>query len=443
MAEIARMAAVAADVDRPIFAALLKDTARATRLLDGSRTGTGLFEWARAAGGKVDAVDALLGLARRKGAGGTAALTDAEVRGMTNLLRASQSIENGLARARKLLNNADLTRKRLGAAANVSEQELQRALQARGRTVLDLAAFKASSETLDKLDRSAIERILGKYPDPGKVKGQLFEELIEVHLRNDLTREGVVGLKAQLAAAKAKSKIEFIPGHRVLDGDGVWFTDGLLVYRDRGVYKVVGMVEGKSGKFTAPKLSRSWEGIPKPSAAVAKRWRAMSRDQIERLRKTDPKQAKSIEAWKEARAEAIERLRTRDPSLRNATSDALEKTHSRKIDAIMKELPQSEAGQLRKSMERLVPNFGKATTKIRIGTENADGTVTFATVDAVGTPATTKLVGVVPDGVSGNAIRENAKNQGLEFHLIDHLGITEAQLDDAVKAIIDAAKRIP
>jgi len=85
---------------------------------------------------------------------------------------------------------------------------------------------------------------------------------------------------------------------------------------------------------------------------------------------------------------------------------------------MMQQLTKGEAGQVRKDIERFVPNFGEKTTTIKI-----DG----AKVEAIGGAKTTKTIGVLPSDVSAAKMTAGFQGQGLRFETMN-LDIEQAKL---------------
>lgn len=305
-------------------------------------------------------------------------------------------------------------------------------------------SLKGSSKVFDGLDAGALERILKMRPDVQRMKGQLLEELIGSRFADKAAREAAAGKSAVSAATKANSEIEFIPGHLIRDADGKMLTDGVLAYREGGQYKIVAIIESKAGKASAQKLGRAWKDIPHPSSAAEQTtWRTMSKSDLDQLRRTNRGLAKDIETWREVRMEAIEEMRELNPALANKSSAQIEKQFASEVDATMDRLPKGESGQARKSMERLLPGAGSPASGIQIGTQNVDGSVTFAAANVTASPKTTKLIGVVPDNVPGKSLQRIAQREKIGFELMKDIGISEPDLRAAAEALNDAAKASP
>ncbi len=221
---------------------------------------------------------------------------------------------------------------------------------------------------LRNLDTAALGRILAKGPNVDHIKGQLLEELLSSHaecMATDLAR-------------RTGGDFEFIPGHRISDAAGAQLTDGVIVRRTGSRVEIVVVFESKAGRATARDLRSSYTSFSDLNAG-----------ELAHLQ-----------------AEAIEELRLTDRSFANMTSQQLAQTHPSWIEARMRAINSSDAGQVRRDIERLVPNVGAETVPIKIDNE---------LVEVVASPSSTKVVGLVPSDVSLGHLAQDLGEQGLRF----------------------------
>jgi hypothetical protein len=115
-----------------------------------------------------------------------------------------------------------------------------------------------------ELDANAIER-LSRMTSRSKIKGQLFEEMLE----NDVLRwlNDPAG-KAALGLSGVEGRLEYIPGHLITDERGLQFTDGMLVHKlTADDWRVYVVFEAKSGEFAAEGLASRSESLKRMSRA--------------------------------------------------------------------------------------------------------------------------------------------------------------------------------
>ncbi|MGA7236662.1 MAG: DUF4157 domain-containing protein [Bryobacteraceae bacterium] len=97
---------------------------------------------------------------------------------------------------------------------------------------------------LGSLSDEAWERILAKGADESQIKGQLHEELQNLALTEDpAALHEYVPSDVVEQAGKGNIKLEYIPGHAVLDAAGNMLTDGLIGYWKDGRFQVVTVFE--------------------------------------------------------------------------------------------------------------------------------------------------------------------------------------------------------
>ena len=115
-----------------------------------------------------------------------------------------------------------------------------------------------------ELDANQIER-LSRMTSRSKIKGQLFEEMVENDILlwlNDPSGKAALGL------AHVEGRLEYIPGHLITDERGLQFTDGMLVVKlTEDDWRVYVVLEAKSGEFAAQGLASRSESFKRMSKA--------------------------------------------------------------------------------------------------------------------------------------------------------------------------------
>ena len=281
--------------------------------------------------------------------------------------------------------------------------DVQRAVEKKTTVKKSAAALKdevTKALTALGLSKAAIGRIFAKAPEVSHIKGQLLEEIKGGQVAA-ATPAGKVPAKPAQAPAKggkggksgkaAEPKPVFFAGHRVTDANGRQFSDGIIGAWQGDVLHISQVIEAKAGSPAAQGLS----------------------GRRQQLSKAD---------WREIYREAAEELRERNPALKNTPTSVVVKQHRAEVREIVRALysdkVQTEEGQARSDIERLVPNFGAGFTTIKI-----DG----KPVKATGSPSSTTIVGVMPKDVDSSQIKADVAQSGLSFKA-EHTGMTEPQL---------------
>lgn len=244
------------------------------------------------------------------------------------------------------------------------------------------------------LDSSALERLLAKGANAGHVKGQLLEELLNLKMAQpgELAKHVPPGLLKQLE--KQGAKLEFIPGHVIKDADGALITDGIIGYWEGDRLKIVTFFEAKGGAPAARGLRYSWTGIPKAERAdLLKTAQNMG---LEALRKEQQYQDLA-----EVLSEAAADVKRANKAAAKLTLDEVVKQFPNDVERAWSKLPQSEAGQIRKTTERLTEGGGV----LRINGKE----VQTATIGGHAPNA----VGVLPAGVTEKTLEETMKAGGI------------------------------
>ena len=215
-----------------------------------------------------------------------------------------------------------------------------------------LRSLISNIPVIGRLDENAVSRILAR-SNVDQVKGQLLEELAGIEGRR---------MEAQLRTTLGDG-VEFIPGHRIADASGRQLTDGMLVRRVDGRLEVLAVFESKAGEASSRGL----------------------RTHSESLADLSPRNLAEL------RAVAIEDLRLEHADWSGLRSSEIAERHGAAVEARMRALHGSEAGQIRGDIERLAPNFGDDATSILIDGES---------IDAVLSPTSTRFMAAVPSDVS-------------------------------------------
>ena len=323
-----------------------------------------------------------------------------------------------LARDSKLKQELAALEKRAQQAAKTTGREgtklrkaaLEAAAELEGR--LKIGQIQAKLEQLvakypilaeHKLDSEALKRILAKADNIDHAKGQLLEEIAAKRVEKILKSKEAV---ADLLGKDINAKLEFIPGHAVTDKAGKQFTDGMIVFRQKdGSLRVVGIVESKAGRASSRGLGRSYKSLKKMSP----------------------------EELKEARDYAIDLLRDKRPKLANLSKEQILKRHRKEVEKIMNDLPRAEAGQVRKDIERLVPNIDDKTTTVMINGKPEQ---------VIGGQRSTRILGVAPSDVNLEGLSAKLADEKLNFGRLD-VDIDQTSVKALAKEIIQISKGGP
>jgi hypothetical protein len=247
------------------------------------------------------------------------------------------------------------------------------------------------------LDRAAVERVLAKAGNLDQMKGQLLEELLANRVRGML---GTEAGRAALAGSKAAAPLEFVDGFRITDELRQQLSDGMILAQEGDHYRVVTVFESKAGGASSRGLSYRYKSL-----------KDMKPDELDILRN-----------------EAIEELREQSKPLAGMSQDDILKHHKALVEDTMDKLRKGEAGQIRKDIERLVPNEGSKTTTILV-----DGKPR----QVVAGSRSTKTVGALPSDVSGTRLAERVHAQGLESFEAMNLDIKQADLQALAQSLAD------
>jgi hypothetical protein len=320
-----------------------------------------------------------------------------------------------LARDPNLKKELAALEQRAQAAAKATGQEGSKLRQAAAEAAVELegrlkiSKIQATLEQLvakypilaeHKLDAGALQRVLAKADNIDHAKGQLLEEFAAKRMEKLLTSKDEI---TKLLGKEVNAKLEFIPGHTITDKAGKQFTDGMIVFRQKdGTLRVVGIIESKAGRASSRGLGKSYKS----------------------LKDMNP------EEFKEAQEVAIELLRDKRPKLANLSNEQLLKNHGKEVEKLMKDLPSAEAGQVRKDIERLVPNVDDKTTTVMINGKPEQ---------VVGGQRSTRILGVAPSDVNLDTLASKLSDDKLNFGRLD-VDIDQKQVKALAEDIIQIGK---
>lgn len=247
------------------------------------------------------------------------------------------------------------------------------------------------------LTDESIARIFAKAPNEHHMKGQLLEELLEIEIKKGLP---------PVPAGGAPPAREFIAGHRIKFG-GRQFSDGIIIERRDGVLFITDIFEAKAG----PDAVKGLGAAKAPSNVNALR--------------TEEAWIKAIGEpdYLELRREALTSLAEKPNSkLKGQKLEEIWGNHQDEVfDYMRKEMPHSDAGQVRRDIERISPSEGKEFDWLEI-----DGVPT----KVVASPTKTKVSGVTAKGTAVDpGVAKSMTDEGLNF-VEKPLSIPQKDIDD-------------
>jgi hypothetical protein len=265
-----------------------------------------------------------------------------------------------------------------------------------------IAGEAQSRQRLADLDEST--RLRTERAAVSRVKGQLFEELLEQHLKKDLGKLN--------ANQPADRQLRFIRGDQIRDDQNHKLTDGLLAWQDRnsGDLHILQAFEAKAGHQAVRELNRTLDELTLSGKEETRRYaRDLARDELlgaQRENETlDQYQARQAEQLRNLSDEERRRLERR-------TRDHFEELLSRRVQTEL-------GGQVQKTIERLHEST-EAATRILV-----DGKEARLAVDR----GRTDVVKVVPQDVH---------TRDLEALRLPHRA---RDLQIAAEAIVDELRR--
>jgi hypothetical protein len=268
---------------------------------------------------------------------------------------------------------------------------------------------------LESLDANAFERVLALAPNEGHIKGQLLEEFLNLRMAKSEAVAANVPANILKQVEKEGGKLEFIPGYAIRDAEGDLVSDGIIGYWKGDRFNIVTFFESKGGAASGRGLRRKWTGVPK--AERAEIMKEVQGRGIVAYRELDQNAA-------EALSEAVEKLRKANPKKYSGyTIDEVLKEFPGDVEKAWAKLPQSEAGQVRKTTERLVPNAGQSFTNLEILGKPKPVKVTTGG----GTP---HAVGVLPTDVAEKSLEQTMKEGGIKsFERLKDVPVDQAELN--------------
>ena len=272
---------------------------------------------------------------------------------------------------------------------------------------------------LRDLDVAAVERLINLAPNEGHIKGQLLEELLNARMAKAEELAANVPSKVLKEVKEQGLKLEFIPGHAIKDANGQLLTDGVIGFWKNDRFHIVTFFESKGGAAAGRGLRRKWTGIP----------RAERPDLIKEAQSTGLSKMRELDQDAgEALAEAVAELKKRNPKKFGAlTTDEVIQKFPNDVERSWGTLSQSEAGQIRKTTERVTD----------VGEMRLYGRPTPITSATGGTP---HAVGVLPSDVSQASLREAMEKGGIQsFERLKNVPVTQADLNSLAKEIAKAA----
>lgn len=279
-----------------------------------------------------------------------------------------------------------------------------------------LTGLRAVDPAVADFAPEAFERILSSRNNLDHATGQLLEELLNSSQATRAARESAAGAKAVSAATKAGSEIEFIPGYLLRDSKNRLITDGILGYREGGKFRIVKIFESKAGEEAAQKLATEAGRMSKAG------WAELEQVAADTVRE-DLKRAGGLSKAGLAKLDGM-------------SAADIKKAYPAQFRKASGKLIQSEAGQARRTLERLAPNADQdATTLYRIDSNEP--------LQVTAGPVSSQVVGLVPANVNPKDLREilaGMKQAGIDADVLKS-GLTQDQLRDLAQKIIDSADK--
>lgn len=260
------------------------------------------------------------------------------------------------------------------------------------------------------LEPDALRRVLAKGPDPGNVKGRLWDEVFSAEAKELITtKEGKETLAGGELAPELADKLEFFPGSSITDTAGEELTDGILGWREGRILHSVNIYEAKAGQRAATQLRILEERMARiPQKDVAE-IRKLAKEEFARLQHLANKTGKPV----------------------GITAGQLE-------DALLKYRVQKQlGGQVRETIERLdvmvdIKSERDIPTTILLNGEE---------YQVVGVSGSSRVTGVVPKGVQTMGIEQALKKQRLNFEVLSGSMKVE-ELNRLAQKISAAAKKL-
>jgi hypothetical protein len=283
------------------------------------------------------------------------------------------------------------------------------------------------------LDAAALRRTLAKGNNTNSIKGYLQEELY-AHKMLGMSSEDLAKTTPKNMQAKLEGKkLEFIEGRRLtLNGDGV--TDGIIgYYNEQGEFVIVNIIESKAGRSARKGLASHYE-----SASPRK---VVDENGVETLVPA----ADYIEMQNEIASNLLSKY---PKTMAGMKLEDVKLKYGPQIDKrIALRYSQSEEGQVRRDLERLIEAENGAPTELTLDNSTR--------IKVRAYPSSTKVTTVYPKDIQPGRLEKNITKQinvglkadeagDLPFKLstdkIDYKQKDLEGLADEIKQAADAAK---
>jgi Domain of unknown function (DUF4157) len=337
--------------------------------------------------------------------------------------RYARALEQEPALKKELQEVEDIAKK---AAANREDKALvkdakrrARALEAKLRAVRtperisflnQLTELHSVHPSVGAFPPEAFERILSVRQSLDKATGQLLEEMLNAGMATREAREASAGVEAVEAARKAGAELEFLPGYMLRDENGRLITDGILGYRDKDVFRVVQVFESKAGEEAAQKL------VAEATKMSKKGWRELRQYAADAVRED------LIEGGRlsERQVQSLEKM----------SADQIRRAYPAEYKKVFNQAMAEEAGQARRTLERLAPGGDNPTNLFRVD----DATPMKITAG----PVNTQVTGLVPANVDPADLLKGLQAQRLNVDILKSQ-LTQGELRTIAQSIIDQA----
>ncbi len=291
------------------------------------------------------------------------------------------------------------------------------------RSIEKIKQIKALLPELEVLDEAALGRVLAKAPNPGQIKGQLLEELLNTRMAKPGEIAAHVPAKIAKRLEQEGAELEFIPGNAIRDSDGKMISDGVIGYWKDDRFHIVTFFEAKAGRASGRGLRRAWTGIPKAERAEV----------LENAQKAGLKAFRDIDQdAAEALSEAASAVKKTNSKAARLTLDDVLNQFPEDVQKAWLKLPQSEAGQISKTTQR----WGRT---LEINGREVEVTTVSSKLGKQGqivTGRTPHAVGVLPSDVVEGTLEETMKQSGItSFERMQDVGVSQAELDSMAAEI--------
>jgi hypothetical protein len=284
------------------------------------------------------------------------------------------------------------------------------------------------------LDAAALRRTLAKGSNPNSIKGYLQEELYS-HKIAGLSQEELAKMapkNVQETVLQGK-KLEFIEGRRLsLNGDAI--SDGIIgYYNEQGEFVIVNIIESKAGRSARKGLASHYESATPKKVKLP--------DGTEKM--------VNMEDYVEMQNEIASELLDKYPKeLKGMKLEDVKLKYGMEIEYRMgQEFSQSQEGQVRRDLERLIEADNGKPTELTL--DNS------ARIKVRAYPSSTKVTAVYPKDIPTGRLEKNISKQinvglkadqagDLPFQVsVDKTNYSQKDLEamaEEIKQAADAAK---